>query len=161
MLLCVETSVYTQTIIIKEAHSQDQNSLDNLYIPTTTILTTCFFVFGDSGPSADTCFNTERCTCSQPAFISKVNICAKHLPLMSTHCLLKTCKVCAVSKTSRQTSITCCTGHILCGHVAIIMKPYPPFPICHVVMVQALLPIFLHGCEIKPGGSLGTRRCTP
>ena len=43
------------------------------------------------------------------------------------------------------------------GHVAIITKPDPPFPVRDVVMVPGLLPIFLHGCEIKSGSGLGTR----
>ena len=49
------------------------------------------------------------------------------------------------------------TGHILHRHIAIIMKPSPPFPISDVVMVQGLLLIFLHSCEIKSGSGLGTR----
>ena len=32
-----------------------------------------------------------------------------------------------------------------------------PFPVRDVVMVPGLLPIFLHGCEIKSGSGLGTR----
>ena len=49
-----------------------------------------------------------------------------------------------------------CVG-ILRGHVAIIMKPSPPFPVCDLILVSGLLPIFLHGCEIKSGSDLGTR----
>ena len=37
------------------------------------------------------------------------------------------------------------------------MKSSPPFPVRDVVMVPGLLPIFLHGCEIKSGSGLGTR----
>ena len=53
--------------------------------------------------------------------------------------------------------IACCIGRILHGHVAIITKPSPPFPIRDVVLVPGLLPIFLHGCKIKSGSGLGTR----
>ena len=35
--------------------------------------------------------------------------------------------------------------------------PSPPFPVCDVVLIPGLLPIFLHGCEIKSGRGLGTR----
>ena len=54
-------------------------------------------------------------------------------------------------------SIACCTGHILCGHVAMITKSRPPFPVRDVVMVLGLLLIFLHSCEIKSWSGLGTR----
>ena len=37
------------------------------------------------------------------------------------------------------------------------MKPSPPFPVRDVVLVPGLVPIFLHGCEIKSGSVLGTR----
>ena len=33
----------------------------------------------------------------------------------------------------------------------------PPFPVRDVVLITGLLPIFLHGCEIKSGSGLGTR----
>ena len=33
----------------------------------------------------------------------------------------------------------------------------PPFPVCDTVLIPGLLPIFLHGCEIKSGRGLGTR----
>ena len=33
----------------------------------------------------------------------------------------------------------------------------PPFPVRDVVLLPGLLPIFLHGCEIKSGRGLGTR----
>ena len=46
-------------------------------------------------------------------------------------------------------SITYCTGCILHGQIAIIMKLSSPFLVCDIVMVPGLLPIFLHGCEIK------------
>ena len=35
--------------------------------------------------------------------------------------------------------------------------PSPPFPVRDVVLVPGLLPVFLHGCEIKSGSGLGTR----
>ena len=41
------------------------------------------------------------------------------------------------------------------GHVT--YKPNPPFLGCNVVLIPGLLPIFLHGCEIKSGCGLGTR----
>ena len=42
------------------------NGLDNLYIPTSS-LAICLSVLEDSGPSAETCLDTERRACSQPA----------------------------------------------------------------------------------------------
>ena len=62
-------------------------------------------------------------------------------------------KSAVVGKASKQTllSIACCTGSILCGHVAIITKPSPPFLIRDIVLVLGLLPIFPHSCEIKSG----------
>ena len=36
----------------------------------------------------------------------------------------------------------------------------PPFPVRDVVLLPGLLPIFLHGCEIKSGRGLGTRLST-
>ena len=38
-----------------------------------------------------------------------------------------------------------------------LYKPSPPFPVRDVLMIPGLLPIFLHGCEIKSGSGLGTR----
>ena len=35
--------------------------------------------------------------------------------------------------------------------------PSPPFPVRDIVLIPGLLPIFLHGCEIKSGRGLGTR----
>ena len=74
----------------------------------------------------------------------------------------------AVGKTPRQTLLFdhCCTGRILHWHSAIIMKssPHyvsPPFPVCDVVLVPGLLPIFLHSCEIKSGNGLGMKLCKP
>ena len=45
----VKTSVCTWATI-KEAHSQDYNSLDNLYIRRTSLTICFFFVHGDSSP---------------------------------------------------------------------------------------------------------------
>ena len=44
------------------------------------------------------------------------------------------------------------------GHVAIIMKPSPPFlnRDVYIAMFPGLLPIFLHVCEIKSGSGLRT-----
>ena len=36
-------------------------------------------------------------------------------------------------------------------------KSSPPFLVRDVVLIPGLLPIFLHGCEIKSGSGLGTR----
>ena len=38
-----------------------------------------------------------------------------------------------------------------------LYQPSPPFPVRDVPMIPGLLPIFLHGCEIKSGSGLGTR----
>ena len=47
------------------------NGVDNVYIPTSS-LAICFSVLEDSGPSAETCFVTERRVCPQPtAFLSR------------------------------------------------------------------------------------------
>jgi len=49
------------------------------------------------------------------------------------------------------------------GLVAIITKlsPHyvlsPPFPVRDIVLIQGLLPIFFHSCEIKSGSGLRTR----
>ena len=71
----------------------------------------------------------------------------KRLPLMSTHRLLVTWYLwspyVAINEL-RAVSI-------------IITKPSPPFPVCDIVLIPVLLPIFLHGCEIKSGSGLGTR----
>ena len=52
---------------------------------------------------------------------------------------------------------------MVCVHVAIITKPSPHYVPTEsisgrdVVLIPGLLPIFLHGCEIKSGRGLGTR----
>ena len=43
------------------------------------------------------------------------------------------------------------------NQVHITYKPSPPFPVRDIVLIPGLLPIFLHGCEIKSGWGLGTR----
>ena len=76
------------------------NDLDNLYIPTSS-LAICFSVLEDSGPSAETCLDTERRTCSQPtAFFSR---CTRVTPYTSLVSDLVLAKSVAVSKTPRQT----------------------------------------------------------
>ena len=57
--------------------------------------------------------------------------------------------------------------HIVRGHVAIITKPSPHYIITQstisgrdVVLLPGLLPVFLHGYEIKSGWGLGTRLCS-
>ena len=57
----VKTGVYTRATIIKEAQSQGQNSLHNLYIPRTS-LTICF----SSMMIVALCFDAKRCACPQP-----------------------------------------------------------------------------------------------
>ena len=49
------------------------NGLDTLYIHVpTSSLAVCFSVLEDGGPSAETCFDTERHACPQPAaFLSR------------------------------------------------------------------------------------------
>ena len=42
------------------------DGVDNLYIPTSS-LAICFYVLDDSGPSVETCIDTERHACPQPA----------------------------------------------------------------------------------------------
>ena len=56
------------------------------------------------------------------------------------------------------------TGRIVRGHVAIITKPSPHYVLTEstisgrdVVLLPGLLPIFLHGCEIKFGWGRGKR----
>ena len=43
------------------------------------------------------------------------------------------------------------------NRVHVTHKPSPPFPVHDAVLIPGLLPIFLHGCEIKSGSGLGTR----
>ena len=51
------------------------NGVDNLYIPTSS-LAICFSVLEDSGPSAETCFDTERHTetCFDTSFVSDLEL---------------------------------------------------------------------------------------
>ena len=63
------------------------------------------------------------------------------------------------------------TGRIVRGHIAIIMKPSPHYRDYvltestisghDIVLLPGLLPIFLHGCEIKSGWGLGMRLGMP
>ena len=82
----IKTSVCTWATI-KEAQSQGQNSLDNLYIPRTS-LAICFSSMMIVAP----CFDVKRCACPQPfaCMIPLVDIHAKRLPLMPTHHSLAT-----------------------------------------------------------------------
>ena len=48
-------------------------------------------------------------------------------------------------------------GSVSTNRVHITYWPSPPFPVHDVVLLPGLLPIFLHGCEIKSGRGLGTR----
>ena len=50
----------------QEGSESGLNGLGNLYIPTSS-LAICFSVLEDSGPSAETCLDTERRACPQPA----------------------------------------------------------------------------------------------
>ena len=43
------------------------------------------------------------------------------------------------------------------NRVHVTYWPSPLFPVCDVVLIPGLLPIFLHGCDIKSGRGLGTR----
>ena len=65
-------------------------------------------------------------------------------------------KFVAVNKMSKRIELAN-TGHIVRGHVVIITKLSPPFPVRDVALIPGLLPIFLHSCEIKSGRDLGTR----
>ena len=108
------------------------------------------------------CFDAKRCTCPQPfaCTIPLVGVHAKCLTLMPTHRLLGT-----ISKSLGKLLpfAWLLTGRIVRGHVAIIAKlssHYVPTEStisgCDV-LIPGLLPIFLHGCEIKCGWGLGTR----
>ena len=47
------------------------------------------------------------------------------------------------------------------NRVHVTYWPSPPFPVRDVVLIPGLLPIFLHGSEIKTGRGLGTRLAFP
>ena len=112
----------------------------------------------DSGPSPDTCFDTlalsllpfplpfSQCTRKTPSTYIHTSFISDLVPAKSV----------AVNKMSRQIELAN-TGHIVRGHVAIITKPSPPFPVRDIVLIPGLLPIFLHSCEIKSGSGLRTR----
>ena len=46
---------------------------------------------------------------------------------------------------------------LVCSNIDGGVTLCPPFLARDVAMIPGLLPIFLHGCEIKSGGGLGTR----
>ena len=80
------------------------NGLDDLYIPTSS-LAICFSVLEDSGPSAETCLDTERCACPQPAafFSRRTRITPSTYVHTSFVSDLMLAKSVAVGKTPRQT----------------------------------------------------------
>ena len=82
------------------------NSLDNLYIPTSS-LAICFSVLEDSGSSAETCFDTERRACPQPAafFSRRTRITPSTYVYTSFVSDLVLAKSVAIGKTPRQTSL--------------------------------------------------------
>ena len=43
------------------------------------------------------------------------------------------------------------------NRVHITYWPNSPFPVCDVLLIPGLVPIFLHGCKTKSGRGLGTR----
>ena len=101
------------------------------HIPTcTSSITICFFVFDDYGLSADTCFNTKRCTCPQAtAFLTPTHTCIMpstyaYLSFVSNMILVKPV---AVGKTSRQTFL---------AQSLVLPPPLPPQP----NIVSATLP---------------------
>ena len=111
--------------------------------------------------------DTEQRTCPQPAaFLSqRTRITPSAYVYTSFASNLVLAKTIAVGKTQRQPLLFDCwlTGGLLRGHIAIIRKLSPHyvlstlFSVHDVVLVPGLLPILLHGCEIKSGSSLGTR----
>ena len=115
--------------------------LDNLYIHVpTSSLAICFSVLDGSGRSAETCLDMERHTYPQSAafFSQRTRITPSTYVYTSFVSNLVLAKSVAVCKMPRQTfnycSITCCTGRILRGHVAIIMKSSP-----HYVIIESTI----------------------
>ena len=111
-----------------------------------------------------TCFDTMRCACPQIfAFTIPYGQCTRKTPPTYAYTSfisdLVLVKLEAVGKHLGKLLLFAwlLTGHIVCGHVAIITKPSPQFLVCDVVLIPGLLLIFLHGCEIKSGSSLETR----
>ena len=104
--------------------SDQLNGLNNLHIPTTSPAI-CFFVFEDSGLSAETCSDTEQRACPQAAsFLSQ---CMHITPSTYVYTsFVSDLVLVAIGKTLYY-SIACCIGCILHGHVAIITKPSPHY----------------------------------
>ena len=143
----------------------DQNSLDSLYQVHTQNQPCLLFVFSSMMIVAP-CFDRSD---AHPlnVLLSRsllVSVLAKRLPLYGYTSFVSSlvlAKFEAVSKSLRKLDFAqLLTGCILHGHVAIITKPSPPFPVCDVVLIQGLLLIFLHSCEMKSGSGLGTRLST-
>ena len=104
--LRVKVSVCTRPTVLKKAQSRGLNGLDNLYIPTSS-LAICFSVLEDSGPSAETCLDTERRACPQPAafFSRRTRITPSTYVYTSFVSDLVLTNSVAVAKTSGQTSL--------------------------------------------------------
>ena len=95
---------FTSTSVLYHLCSESGlNSLDNLYILTSS-LAICFSVLEDGGPSAETCLDTERRACPQPAafFSRRTRITPSTYVYTSFDLVLA--KSVAVGKTPRQTS---------------------------------------------------------
>ena len=112
------------------------------------------YLFDDGGSSADTCFDMEQRGCLQPtAFLIPFSrrTCTTPSTYVYTSFVndLVLAKSVAVGKMFRQT--------LLLDHL--LYWPHIVWACCHhyIVMVPGLLPIFLHGCEIKSGSGMGMR----
>ena len=104
--------------------------------------------------SIETHFDMERHAFHQPAaFLSRhAHITPSTYVYTTFFSDLVLAKFVAVGKMPWQASLfNHCKLH---GHIAIITKPSPQFPVHDVVLVPDLLPIFLY---IKSGSGLGTR----
>ena len=90
----------------QEGSESGLNGSDNLYIPTSNFAI-CFSVLEDSGPSAETCLDTERRACPQPAafFSRRTRITPSTYVYTSFVSDLVLTKSVAVGKTPRQTSL--------------------------------------------------------
>ena len=110
------------------------------------------------------CFDAKRCACPQPLlytipFGQRTRKTPSAYAYTSFISNLVLAKLEAVSKHLRQTFTVC----------SITNWPHCAWARCHhyetestisgrnVVLIPGLLPIFLHGCEIKSGCGLGTR----
>ena len=90
MSLRVKISVCTRTTILQGGSELGLNGVDNLYIPTSSLVI-CFSILEDSGASADTYFDTARSNVlALSLLLSSVDIHTERLPLASTHPLLTT-----------------------------------------------------------------------